>query len=409
MVSLALTLLIAALPRALPAGSPPLPQLELQLVVDFLTDPVIITHAGDGSGRLFVGDKDGRIWVFTGGQLLATPFLDIRSSVQSSASEQGLLGLAFHPQYEVNGYFYVYYSAPDTTGNPSIDHFSIVSRFSVSDDDANLANPGSELVLLTQAQPDWNHNCGNLVFGPDGYLYIGFGDGGSAGDPLNNGQNPDSLLGSILRIDVDAGAPYAIPADNPFVGGPGADEIWAWGLRNPWRFTFDRATGDLFIGDVGQGNWEEIDFQPAASTGGENYGWRCYEGNHAYNISGCGDPADYVFPILEYSHGQGCSVTGGFRYRGSDFPNLVGYYLYADYCSGTIWGATEDGGWSTVPLLDSGKSISTFGEDENGELYLADRSGDRAIYRIVDNSPLDQVFDDGFEFGDTSQWSFTAP
>lgn len=405
----ALALVLAAGPGHAAGGSAPPPELELQMVTDFFNDPVIIANAGDGSNRLFIGDKDGRIWIWTGSQVLANPFLDIRSQVQSSASEQGLLGLAFHPQYSVNGYFYVYYSTPDPPGPPDVDHLSVVSRFSVSGANANLADPASEVVVLTQNQPNWNHNGGNLAFGPDGYLYIALGDGGGAGDTPNNGQNPETLLGSILRIDVDGGPPYAAPPDNPFVGGPGADEIWAWGLRNPWRFSFDRSTGDLFIGDVGQGNWEEIDFQPAASEGGENYGWRCYEGNHAYNTSGCGPPTDYVFPILEYSHGQGCSVTGGYRYRGADFPNLVGYYLYADYCSGTIWGATDDGGWSTTPLLATGHSISTFGEDESGELYLADRGGARAIYRIVDNSPVDQVFDDGFETGDTSRWSITVP
>jgi glucose/arabinose dehydrogenase len=220
----------------------------------------------------------------------------------------------------------------------------------------------------------------------------------------------DSLLGKILRIDVDIQAPdYGIPPDNPFVDLPGRDEIWAWGLRNPWRFTFDRDTGDLFIGDVGQGAWEEIDFQPASSTGGENYGWRCYEGNHPYNTDGCGDPGDYVAPILEHSHSSegACSITGGYRYRGSAFPNLAGYYVYADYCARVIWGATQgdEDQWNTTLMLQINPIFpSTFGEDENGELYVANHSG--SVYRIVDESAL---FADGFESGDTTLWSVTSP
>jgi len=257
-----------------------------------------------------------------------------------------------------------------------------------------------------------------LAFGPDGMLYLGLGDGGSGGDPGDRAQNLDVLLGKVLRIDpqgddfpADPTRNYAIPPANPFVGVPGADEIWAYGVRNPWRFSFDRATGDLLIGDVGQNAWEEIDHQPSTSGGGENYGWRCYEGNHSYNLSGCGPPEDYVAPILEYPHSQGCSVTGGYRYRGTEFPNLYGTYLYGDYCTGTIWGATDDGGtWSSSPLLSSLLNISTFGEDEQGELYVADRVANvGGVYRIVDNSPTNDVFSDGFESGDASAWSSINP
>ncbi|MCB1056060.1 MAG: PQQ-dependent sugar dehydrogenase, partial [Acidobacteria bacterium] len=251
-------------------------------------------------------------------------------------------------------------------------------------------------------------------FGPDGYLYIGLGDGGSGGDPLNSGQTLTTQLGKILRIDVDgddfpgdANRNYAIPADNPFVGNASAlDEIWAYGLRNPWRFGFDRSTGDLIIADVGQGQWEEIDFQPAASSGGENYGWRRMEGTHCFNPStGC-DTGSLVYPILEYQHLSGrCSVTGGYRYRGSNNPNLVGTYLYADYCSGEIWGATPDQNdqWLSRLLYDAPFNVTTFGEDEDGEVYLVNYNGGE-LYRVVDNSLPNDLFEDGFEGGDLSQW-----
>jgi len=246
---------------------------------------------------------------------------------------------------------------------------------------------------------------------------VRFGDGGSAGDPGDRAQSTSVLLGKILRIDpqgddlpADPDRNYSIPPDNPFVGAAGEDEIWALGLRNPWRFSFDRSTGDLFVGDVGQNAWEEIDHQPAGSDGGENYGWRCYEGNHPYNTAGCGGPSQYTAPIAEYSHGDGCSVTGGHRYRGASYPNLQGTYLYADYCSGTIWGAAPAGsGWSSAPLLESSMTISSFGQDEAGELYLADHGSNGAVYRIVDSSPTNLVFADGFESGDATAWSGVAP
>jgi hypothetical protein len=318
-------------------------------------------------------------------QILSPPFLDI-SSLVSSGGERGLLGVAFHPDYAHNGLFYVNYTniAGDT----------VVARYSVSAD-PDLADPGSASILLTISQPFSNHNGGQLQFGPDGYLYIGVGDGGSGGDPGNRAQDLGLLLGKILRIDVDvdknAADLYYIPLDNPFVGpGDGAlDEIWAWGLRNPWRFSFDRLTGDLFIADVGQNSWEEVDFQPDTSTGGENYGWRLMEGNSCYNPPTSCNDGTLTLPILVYDHSAGCAVTGGYRYRGSKNPDLYGLYLYGDYCSGRIWGAQEDGlgGWSSRVLLDTNFSISSFGEDESGEIYFAHLAASNgAIYKVVQST-----------------------
>jgi glucose/arabinose dehydrogenase len=282
------------------------PQIDLQPVAVGLANPVAITNAGDGSGRLFITLQAGRIVIYDGTRVLPTPFLDITPLV-SSGGERGLLSVAFHPNYRTNGVFFVDYT--NTDGN------TVIARYSVSQD-ANIADPNSAAILLTITQPFANHNGGQLQFGPDGYLYIGMGDGGSGGDPSNNAQNLGTLLGKILRIDVDGASPYAIPADNPFVGVPSTlPEIWAYGLRNPWRFSFDRLTGDLFIADVGQDSWEEVDFQPAGSQGGENYGWRLMEGNHCYNPPTNCDPGGLTPPILEYEHGtndaNGCSISGG--------------------------------------------------------------------------------------------------
>ncbi|MBX2926576.1 MAG: PQQ-dependent sugar dehydrogenase [Saprospiraceae bacterium] len=344
------------------------PILQLQNYATGFTRPVDIAHAGDA--RLFIVEQRGMIHVLNAqGQTLSTPFLDIRARVNSSANERGLLGLAFHPNYAQNGYFFVNYT--NTSGHTRI------SRFSVSGADANVADPDSELILLSVNQPFNNHNGGDLNFGPDGYLYIGMGDGGSGGDPQNHSQTRMSLLGKMLRIDVDNGDPYAIPPDNPFAEDDfTADEIWALGLRNPWRFSFDRHTGDMWIGDVGQNAWEEIDFQPASSTGGENYGWRCYEGNNAYNTSGCLPASNYVFPVHVYPNNftNGCSVTGGMVYRGLDFPDLYGHYLYTDFCSGRIWSLRPNGsgGWTNQQLLVGvTNNYVAFGEDQNGELYIA--------------------------------------
>jgi glucose/arabinose dehydrogenase len=363
---------------------PPLraaPQIDLQPVITGLVNPVAITNAGDGSGRLFVTLQAGQIVIYDGTQVLPTPFLDIASLV-SSGGERGLLSVAFHPNYRSNGFFFVDYT--NTDGN------TVIARYSVSPD-ANIADPNSAAILLTIAQPYANHNGGQLQFGPDGYLYIGMGDGGSAGDPANNGQNLGTLLGKILRIDIDGASPYAIPANNPFVAVPNAlPEIWAYGLRNPWRFSFDRLTHDLFIADVGQDTWEEVDFQPAGSQGGENYGWSIMEGDHCYNPPTNCDQSGLTLPILEYEHGTndatGCAIAGGYIYRGTKNPELTGIYFYGDLCTGRIWGASQQGtgGWTTTELLHPSLTISTFGEDEAGEIYVANYSAtDGAIYRII--------------------------
>lgn len=353
------------------------PEISVVEVVDGLDSPLLVTHAGDGSGRIFIVEQGGTIRVVQGGALLPTPFLDITNLV-SCCGEQGLLGLAFPPDYSEKDYFYVNYT--DNSGD------TVVARYDVSAN-PNVADSDSEEVVLTVDQPYSNHNGGHLAFGPDGYLYIGLGDGGSGGDPDNNAQDPTTLLGKMLRIDVEAGVvPYAIPADNPFVGDPTTlDEIWALGLRNPWRYSFDRVTGDLYIGDVGQTELEEIDFQAASSDGGENYGWRCYEGTEPYNLAGCEVPSEYTFPVEEYSHNLGCAVTGGYVYRGEQYPRIDGVYFYGDYCSGRIWGLQESGtGWESLELLDTSLFISSFGEDEAGNLFLTDLVGG-AVYEVVDS------------------------
>lgn len=326
-----------------------------ETVASGLVRPVDLQHAGDGSGRLFLIEKVGRIRVWQAGQLLNVPFLDIDNRVGSNGNEQGLLGLAFHPRYLENGLFFVNYT--DKDGN------TIIARYRVTSD-PNIADPNSEVALLRVNQPFGNHNGGVLAFGPDGHLYAGLGDGGSAGDPFGNGQKLDTLLGKILRLDVDSAEPYAIPADNPF-----GNEIWAYGLRNPWRMSFDRATGDLYIGDVGQGNWEEIDFMPAGAPGGVNFGWDYFEGTHPFE----GTPpqgAQFVPPVAEYNHSEGCSVTGGYVYRGV-MPEWYGIYLYGDYCSGTVWGLIRsDGGWQEQVLFGGVGRITSFGQDESGEVYI---------------------------------------
>jgi glucose/arabinose dehydrogenase len=382
---------------ALAAPTPQALTISLEEIADVNTvdgsQPVAIANAGDGSDRLFIVEQPGRIMIYSDTQLLATPFLDITSIVKSDGSEQGLLGLAFDPDFAENGYFYVNYTNENDIGDTAI------VRYQVSAGNPNVANPGSATPLLTITQPQANHNGGALQFGPDDFLYIATGDGGNGGDTgeghnpaIGNAQDLNSLLGKMLRIDVRNnntadGLPYDIPPGNPFAndGNPNTRaEIWAYGLRNPWRFSFDRQTGDMFIGDVGQGSVEEVDFQPAASTGGLNYGWRRMEGSDCFNPStGC-DTGALIKPILEYDKPQPCgAVTGGYRYRGARYPSLAGVYFYADYCIGQIWAATQSGAtWTPTNLLDISASISTFGEDENGELYLADR-GSGSIYHIV--------------------------
>ena len=338
-------------------------------MVSDLQSPLGIVHAGDGSGRLFILEKPGRIRILRDDTLLERPFLDLTDRVGSSGSEQGLLGLAFHPVYADSGRLFVNYT--DRDGD------TVISEFLVSDD-PDQAQPDSERVLLALAQPAANHNGGHLVFGPDGYLYIGTGDGGAAGDRFGNGQNAQTLLGAMLRLDVDGEQPYAIPGDNPFVGNDSArDEIWAIGLRNPWRYSFDRLTGDLYIADVGQNMYEEVNYQPAVSEGGQNYGWPIMEGLHCFPADGSCDQSGLVLPIQEYDHSLGCSVTGGYVYRGQRYPVLQGIYLYGDYCSGIIWATAPAAGdsWQTARLLQADARISSFGEDEAGELYLTDIEG----------------------------------
>ena len=347
--------------------------LELEMVADGLKQPVLATHAGDGSGRLFIVEKGGTILTLGGDGAQPQPFLDITGRVGSSSSEQGLLGLAFDPDFAATGRFFVYYT--DRNGD------TVIARFQASDDRAT-GEPDSEVALLTQDQPAGNHNGGMLAFGPDGYLYAGLGDGGGAGDRYGNGQNLESILGTLIRIDV-SGDEAIVPADNPFVGQEGArPEIWAYGLRNPWRFSFDRVTGDLWIADVGQNQWEEINFQPAGDAGGENYGWPITEGTHCYGSDTC-DTAGLTMPVAEYEHGPGCSVSGGYVYRGAQQPAMQGIYFYGDYCSGQIWGlaAGADGQWQDAQLLDSDAQISAFGETESGELLVVDYGG--TIYRLV--------------------------
>jgi glucose/arabinose dehydrogenase len=348
----------------------------LELVAGGLESPVSIANAGDGSGRLFVLEQVGRIRIVRDGVLAGTPYLDLTDRVGSSANEQGLLGLAFHPDYANNGTFFVNYT--DRQG------YTVVARFSVSAE-PDRADPASETQVLTIPQPAGNHNGGHLAFGPDGFLYIGTGDGGGAGDQYGNGQNGATLLGAMLRLDVDSAQPYAIPVGNPFMGDPAVrDEIWATGLRNPWRYSFDRLTGDLYIADVGQNQYEEVNFQPSAAPGGQNYGWPIMESQHCFPSGRDCVQAGLTLPVAEYDHSQGCSVTGGYVYRGREFPALTGIYVYGDFCSGRLWGLApaQDGAWKAAEVAQTDSRISAFGEDESGELYLADRTGGK-LYRIV--------------------------
>ncbi len=359
-----------------------------------LTDPVGIANAGDGSGRLFVVEQSGAIRVIKKGVLNSTPFFSLTGKI-SCCGERGLLSVAFDPDYKTNGVFYVYYTA--LNGDVTIERYTVATPAS------DVATIISSTLILAVAHPAGNHNGGQLHFGPDGYLYTGLGDGGGSGDPHppdGNGQNPAELLGKILRLNVRSVPTYTIPASNPFTQTAGyRPEIWALGVRNPWRFSFDRGTGDLYIGDVGQNCFEEINYQPAASSGGENYGWRMMEGFHQFDpadMTNCTQPvitpAGITRPITEYPHPTGESVTGGFVYRGSVYPRLAGWYFYADYQTGLIWAIaqTQPGVWSGAQKLSSGLNVSTFGEDENGELYLADYQGvgTGALYKITSASPI---------------------
>jgi glucose/arabinose dehydrogenase len=367
---------IQAVRVAFAAAAPP---LVLDPLASNLGSVTAITNAGDG--RVFLTLQAGRIVIWDGTRVLDTPFLDVSGSI-SSGGERGLLSTAFHPQYAQNGFFFVYYTDPN--GDPTL------ARYHVSAD-PNVSDASSGVTLLTISHPGQaNHNGGQLQFGPDGFLYMGVGDGGSANDPPCNAQRSDVLLGKLLRLDVDPQIPnppfYAIPAGNPFVGHGGPDQGWAKGLRNPWRFSFDRATGDLYVGDVGQGDREEIDFQPAGDPGGENYGWKVMEGTACggggtescpAGTPPCNDPI-YVRPVLEYTHADGnCTVIGGYVYRGGSIPDLYGQYLYGDFCTGTIWSASHPAGgaWTSQVLPITLANLSTFGQDASGELYAADTDG----------------------------------
>ncbi len=392
------TMLDLALAR--PAGA----EVVLTQLVGDLLDPVAITHAGDQSSRLFVTLQAGQIVIIKSGALLPTPFLDV-SNLVSTGGERGLFSVAFHPDSVRKGFFFVNYT--DGDGNVAL------ARYQVPTGTPDVADPDSALVLRTVPHPGAdNHNGGQVVFGPDGFLYWGIGDGGGGGDEPNNAQNLRKRLGKILRLDVDhpqAPLSYAIPPTNPFVNTPNAKrEIWAFGLRNPWRMNFDRLKGALFIGDVGQGEFEEVDLQPASSPGGQNYGWRRKEGNHCFNpASGC-EIAGLTNPIVEYKHEGGrCSITGGFRYRGREVPSLYGRYVFADFCSGEIFTSSRgpSGIWSMQLLEDTDFFISSFGEDEGGELFLADHAGS-GIYRFRDTSPPPSPsFRESFNDGDASDWT----
>ena len=372
----------------LAAGSTAHAQLTTELFVAGIDRPVYMTHANDGSGRTFIIEQEGAIRIVQAdGTLLPTPFIDIDGTVfggDSGGSEQGLLGLAFHPDYANNGKFYVNYtgSGGDTR----------IAEYQVSAADPNIADPGSARIIMFYDQPFSNHNGGWVGFGPDGYLYISAGDGGSANDPGNRAGNLGRFLGKLHRIDVDGGDDfpadpnqnYEIPADNPFVGTPGAVEsIWAYGLRNPWRTSFDRETGDLWIADVGQNVREEVNFQPAGDTGGQHYGWRCREGFSSTGLA-CGSTSGFTDPVHQYTHGaNGCSITGGYAYRGCELgPDFTGLYFFSDYCSGRIWTLDKDNGFANTLQFLSGFNVSSFGETESGELLVADLFAGR-VYKIV--------------------------
>ena len=356
-----------AVPAPSPDSAPP--KLSFALVASGFSAPLGIEHANDGSARLFVVEQGGKIVIFKNGAKLATPFLDIGGKVVAGG-ERGLLGLAFPPSFAAKKHFYVNYTRAG-------DGATVIARYRVSSSNSDAADAASEQILLTVAQPFSNHNGGHLAFGPDGMLYIGLGDGGAGGDPDERAQNPNDLLGKMLRIDVESGAmPYAIPPGNAFANGVGGRaEIWALGLRNPWRYTFDRQSGDLYIGDVGQGTNEEISFLPAGSAGGSNFGWDVLEGNDCFEpSSNCTLPANYIAPVAIYARSASCaSVAGGYVYRGSANSALQGWYLYADFCDGRVWRMQRSGAtWQSELIADTDFSISSFGEDESGNLYFVD-------------------------------------
>jgi glucose/arabinose dehydrogenase len=368
------------IPSASPGACTPVagtPALGLARVAAGLTDPLDLQAAPGDRDRLFVVEQPGRIRIVRDSAVLGTPFLDITGRVRDGG-ERGLLGLAFHPRYAENGRFFVNYT--DDSGHTHVAEFRVTA-------DRDVADAASERTVLFQPQPFSNHNGGGLAFGNDGMLYIALGDGGSGGDPQGNAQNPATLLGKVLRIDVDRGTPYGIPADNPFLGQPGfRQEVWALGLRNPWRYSFDRLTGDLYVGDVGQGTSEEVSVGLAARRGGENYGWNVMEGTGCFRPSSGCSTAGLTLPVLTYPTREGCAVTGGYVYRGCRMPGYHGTYFYGDYCAGFVRSfrlvngqATEARSW---PTLGAGvDNISSFGVDADGELYIVDHTGE--VYKVV--------------------------
>lgn len=374
------------------------PQLKIKLqeVARGFTSPVAFDNAGDGSNRLFIVEQSGKIKVIKNGMVLEKPFLDVAKKLDHLSfaySEKGLLGLAFHPDYKNNKRFFIYYSAP--TPNENDDHVSVVAEYKVSAN-ADVADVASEKIIMVFAQPESNHNGGHIAFGPDGMLYIGSGDGGGGGDrhgSIGNGQNLNTLLGKILRIDVNKKPPYEIPPDNSFIKQGMKPEIFAYGLRNPWKFSFDKATGKLFCADVGQNKFEEIDIIEK----GKNYGWRIMEGSHCFNPENNCDMTDLVLPIDEYPHSEGISITGGFMYRGKSFPSMHGYYFFGDW-NGNLWALKQDAqrAWKKFDVIanenkstDIGAKINSFGEDENGDIYVVTqrmfgpKSSTGVIYKIV--------------------------
>lgn len=401
------TLFALCLLALLPAAASAQPgQVSITNFSSGYNAPLYLTHAGDE--RIFVVEKDGRIRICNqAGVKNSTPFLDINVPVGSGGSEQGLLGLAFHPNYKQNGYFYVNYT--NTSGN------TVIARYSVSAADSNIADPNSALILMTINQPFSNHNGGCLAFGRDGYLYIGMGDGGSGGDPQNNGQGQNTLLGKMLRLDVNGPGAYSIPYSNPYQGASAVpDEVWGFGVRNPWRFSFDRLNGDLWMGDVGQDVWEEINYTAYNSDPAPNYGWRCYEGNASYITSGCQPAGNYDMPIYVFSHSNpnGCSITGGYVYRGGRYASLWDTYFFTDYCSGNLWETRPNGsgGFNTVQTENYvDYEMVSLGEDVYGELYMiAINQG--IVYHLADTTtaPIAAIMGDTAVVTCNSVWTLQA-